>query len=148
MLVLTRAAYDAVVAHAREGAPEEICGVLGGARGAGAGDDPDRATTVHRTANAAAAPRTAYAIDPEEQLTVLETIEDGDLDVVGFYHSHPAGPPRMSATDRERATWDGYAYLLVSLDGDVPFVGAWRWTGERFAPEVLRLAQDSATTPT
>ncbi|MFD1587715.1 desampylase [Halorientalis brevis] len=133
MLVLSRGVYDDVVEHARTGSPEEVCGILGGEFGA----DESHAGASYRTDNAADAPRTEYAIDPEEQFAVMDDVEDAGRDVVGFYHSHPQGPPRPSQTDRARATWEGYTYVIVSLDGAHPYVGAWRWTGDAFSQEVV-----------
>jgi proteasome lid subunit RPN8/RPN11 len=143
VLVLARDVYDAIVDHAREGAPAEVCGVLGGE-----GGEHARADTVLRAENVAATPRTEYAIDPAEQFDLMEHIEDRGESVVGFYHSHPAGPPRPSETDAERATWPDYSYVIAVLDGRHPYVGAWRWRedgeteisyGGRFEPEVLQV---------
>lgn len=131
-----REAYDAVVEHAREGAPEEVCGVLGGEYG----PHCSRVRTVRRAENAAESPKTRYAIDPAEAIELIEGIEAEDEDLVGFYHSHPAGPPGPSETDTDRAAWPGKSYVIVALDGE-PFVGAWRWNGEdgRFEGEAVRL---------
>jgi proteasome lid subunit RPN8/RPN11 len=136
MLDLGCDAYDALVDHACEGAPNEICGVLGGLRD----DDTSSVLSVHPAENAADTPRTEYSIDPEEQLALIEAIEaDGD-DVVGFYHSHPAGPPAPSETDAARATWPGLSYVIVVLDGRHPYVGSWRLDGdtETFEQEIVR----------
>ena len=132
MIEFDRASYDAIVEHAREGAPEEVCGVLGGEHGEGR----SRVETVHRARNVAETPETRYHIDPEEQLELIDGIEDAGRDVVGFYHSHPAGPTEPSETDADRATWSGFSYVIVGLDGE-PSVGAWRWNGEdeRFEEE-------------
>lgn len=130
-----RDAYDAIVEHAREGAPNEVCGVLGGE----CGEERSRVRTVRRAENAAKNPETRYAIDPAEAIELIEVIEaEGDL--VGFYHSHPAGPSEPSETDAERAAWPGKSYVIVALDGE-PFVGAWRWNGEeeRFDGEAVRV---------
>jgi len=136
MLTLSRAVYDAVIDHARTGAPEEVCGVLGGDHGDGE-SEVDRAL---RATNVADSPRTAYELDPAEQLDLMRTVEDAGREVVGFYHSHPAGPPTPSETDREQATWVGYVYVIVSLDGEYPYVGAWRWTGAAFEREAVAVS--------
>lgn len=136
MITLPRAAYDEIVDHALDGAPEEVCGVLGG----DFGEDGSRVRSVRRAANVAEPPETEYAIDPAEQLEHIESIEaDGD-EVAGFYHSHPAGPPAPSETDAARATWPALSYVIVVLDGRHPYVGSWRWDGEaeRFEQEVVR----------
>ncbi|WP_142987261.1 desampylase [Halorubrum cibi] len=153
MIEFTRAAYDAVVNHAVRGDPDEVCGVLAGTRadredresdadsgrnvdresGAESGSDTNRGrsrvTEVRPAENVAETPETRYRIDPEEAVAVVESIENDGLDVVGFYHSHPAGPARPSGTDVARATWVGYSYAICALDGH-PFVGSWRWRGE------------------
>jgi len=134
---------DRIVARARDGAPEEVCGVLGGRReGAGETGSADGGATVTRAepvSNVADAPRTAYELDPGRQLDAMRAVEDDGEAVVGFYHSHPAGPRSPSATDEARATWSDRSYLIVALDGEEPFVGSWRWTGERFVEERVRV---------
>lgn len=124
-----------VRAHAREGAPDEICGILAGRRN-GADVVVEQ---VFRTRNAHTNPRTEYLIDPAEMLRVLLHVEDDlGLDVVGFYHSHPAGPPRLSATDHARATWPDAAYLLVWLAPEEG-LGAWTWddAAKAFLPAAI-----------
>jgi proteasome lid subunit RPN8/RPN11 len=137
MIELPRETYDAIVDHASEGAPEEVCGVLGGDYG----EERTRVESAHRAENAAETPKTEYEIDPEEQLALIETIEDDGGEVAGFYHSHPAGPTQPSATDAARATWPGVSYCIVVLDGRHPYVGSWRWNddSETFEQEVVRV---------
>lgn len=136
MIEFDRASYDAIVGHAREGAPEEVCGVLSGEHG----EERSRVETIHRARNVAENPETRYYIDPERQLELIDGIEEAGRDVVGFYHSHPAGPTRPSQTDVDRATWPGLSYVIVALHGE-PSVGAWRWNGEdeRFEEEIVRI---------
>ncbi|WP_254546384.1 desampylase [Halomarina pelagica] len=133
MLVVPRTVRDALLAHARDGAPEEVCGVLGGV------EDGERArvTDHRRVPNVAATPETRYELDPAEQLTAMGAIEEAGGAVVGFYHSHPRGPPRPSATDRAEATWAGARYVIV-VPGEES-VGCWRWTGEDFEREDVRV---------
>lgn len=130
MLTLTRDAYDGVVHRGYAGGDEEICGVLAGDYG----EEQSHVVEAYPVENAADTPQIRYAMDPEEQLAVLETIEDAGLDVVGFYHSHPAGPTHPSETDAERATWPGYSYVICAFDG-YPFLGSWRWRGDAFEGE-------------
>lgn len=134
MLQLTREVYDAAIDHAREGAPAEVCGVLGGDRG-----PASHARTLHRAENVATNPRVEYRIDPTEQLSLMEAVEADGQEVVGFYHSHPRGPAEPSPTDRRRATWTGRSYVIVVLDCAHPYVGSWRWTGEEFEREAVAL---------
>ena len=119
MLVLTRTAYDDIIDHALAGTPAEVCGILGGSHG----NDRSHVERVERTENVADRPRTTYEIGAEQQLRTMEAIEDAGLDVAGFYHSHPTGPPEPSGTDAARATWPGHSYVIVVLDGTHPYVG-------------------------
>lgn len=134
MIVLSRAAREAIVEHARDGAPAEVCGVLAGSY------DPDesRADRAYRTPNVASRPEITYEIDPETLFETIEEIESVGLAVVGFYHSHPTGPRGPSPTDEARATWERYSYVIVE-PGAEPFLGSWRWTSDTFESESLRV---------
>ena len=142
-LVLSGDAYERLLDHARAGAPEEVCGVLGGTTG---GEDRSsdtgerRVETALPVENVADRPRTRYELDPAEQLERIEAIEDEGREVVGFYHSHPTGPSGPSATDRAQATWPGASYVIVDLRDER--VGAWRWTGDAFEAETVRVDRD------
>ncbi|WP_049920502.1 desampylase [Haloferax sulfurifontis] len=124
-LTLADDARAVILSHAREGAardpPAEVCGVL-------AGDgDARTVTAAHPVSNVADEPRVAYELDPEETVSILETVEAAGDDAVGFYHSHPDSDPVPSATDREQASWPGYVYLICSPDGRLT---AHEWTGD------------------
>lgn len=136
MLSLPRPAYDEILAHAA-GSDEEVCGILAGDRGDDA-ESESRVEAVHPARNVADSPRTRYLIDPEQQLRIIEAIEDAGREVVGFYHSHPEGPPLPSETDAERAAWPGYSYAIC-VPGERPYLGSWRWTGEVFEREAVAL---------
>lgn len=133
MLRIPRAILDAIYAHAHAGAPDEVCGILAGVV---EGD----AHVVHKSypvRNVAQRTRVEYRLDPQEQLrATLEIEDDLGMEVVGFYHSHPAGPASLSEADAAQATWPGASYLLVHVRPSLGHVSA-RWDAEarRFAPE-------------
>jgi proteasome lid subunit RPN8/RPN11 len=133
-----------LVAHAREGRPQEVCGVLAGTYG----EASSRVTHVHRANNVADDPRTAYEIDPAALVERIEAIEAAGRDVVGFYHSHPEGPLEPSPTDLAGATWTGYSYVIVAPAHADRRIGSWRWRGDAFEAESVRIDQASAETPT
>ncbi len=135
-LLLPESVRTALLDHAREGRPREVCGVLAGRRDADGETDgrQDRVERAIRTRNVADAPRIAYEIAPEELHRVLTDVEAEDRDVVGFYHSHPTGPAAPSPTDRAAATWTGHLYVVVAPDADQA-VRAWRWSGDAFDEE-------------
>ena len=130
-LLFESAVAARLLEHARAGAPEEVCGVLGG--------EGERATRSEAVPNVASSPETRYELAPAETVEAIERVEEGS-EHLGFYHSHPRGPPRPSATDEAEATWTGFVYCIVSLPESR--IDAWRWTGERF--EALDVAVESA----
>ncbi|MHB8605842.1 MAG: M67 family metallopeptidase [Thermoplasmatota archaeon] len=152
MLRIPRAVVEDIVAHAREGRPNEVCGMLVGARegegaggGAGRVEGPREGRGVRRVvrhfrvANVHARPVGEYLLDAKEQLRITLLAEDElGLEVVGFYHSHPAGPPRLSATDAARASWPGASYFLVWLKPAEGY-GSWEWDAAkgRFEAETI-----------
>ena len=125
MLRLSRAVYDSIVYHAYSGNEEEVCGVLAGTYGG----EESCVLDARRATNVAETPQIRYRIDPAEQFEIVEGIEDAEMEVVGFYHSHPGGPTTPSETDIDRATWPDHSYLICALDG-YPFVGSWRYRAE------------------
>ena len=68
---IARQLYDEIVAHAREEAPNECCGMVGSSDG--------HALAVYRATNAEASPL-RFRIDPDEQLELHTKIEDAGLD--------------------------------------------------------------------
>ncbi|MFA9417669.1 desampylase [Natrinema sp. HArc-T2] len=125
MIVLPSTIGETIRERAHEGQPNEICGILGGAY------EPEGTSRVHSqypADNVAANPRTRYEIDPEQQLAIFDRLEDHGEEIVGFYHSHPRGPPRPSETDAQLATWPNRSYLIVSLEP--PEIGSWRWRAD------------------
>jgi len=104
----------AVVAHAREAAPEECCGLL-----LGKGDEIVEAV---RARNVAASATTRFVIDPKDHIDARREGRARGLDVVGFYHSHPASGAAPSETDRAEAAYPGSLYMIVGLGADRPEV--------------------------
>ncbi|HUG55952.1 MAG TPA: M67 family metallopeptidase [Candidatus Limnocylindrales bacterium] len=128
-LRLPSALREALVAHAREGAPDEVCGVLAGRAGL--------ATRLIRCANVAPSPRTRYLMAPREQLAVFREMDAAGEELVAIYHSHPATEPRPSATDVAEAHYPDAFYVLVSLRGPEPELAAWTIRGGAIAPVAI-----------
>ncbi|MBV9087906.1 MAG: M67 family metallopeptidase, partial [Acidobacteriaceae bacterium] len=57
-----------------------------------------------------------YNIDPGELLRIQRQAREQNLDIVGFYHSHPDHPARWSTTDFAEAHWIGCSYVITSVD--------------------------------
>ena len=117
---LPQAIYDEIIAHARAGKPEEICGVL---RGRGL-----VAYELIRGRNLAEDRVNNYAVDQQTLLLQFKFEEAGD-EMMGIYHSHPISVAYPSATDAWNAHYPDSIYLICSLEfDDAPVIRAFRMT--------------------
>lgn len=121
MLHVTRAALETMRAAAAESAPAECCGLLLG---------QDAIEEARPATNVAADPERHFEIDPQALLDAHRAARAGGPGVLGYYHSHPAGPAEPSAIDRAMAAGDGKVWAIVGDDG----VTFWRDDEGRFAP--------------
>ena len=97
---LPRAIHDEIIAHAREGKPEEICGILRGSAG--------RAFRLYRARNLAQDRIDNYDVDPQTLLKQFEFEEAGD-EMVGDL-PFPSGIGRLPV---------GHRCLECPLPGDL-----------------------------
>jgi proteasome lid subunit RPN8/RPN11 len=107
--------YDELLEHAREEAPNECCGLIGGTDGV--------ASTVYRARNAEASPL-RYNLDPQDQFRIMTEMEERGEELSAIYHSHTASPAYPSQTDINLAAYPDALYLIVTLiDGERPLRG-------------------------
>lgn len=111
---------DEMVAHAKQDAPVECCGLL-------AKKDGD-IVAVYRAENAEASPY-RFSIGPKEQLRIQRAMDEAGEEWAGFYHSHTGSAAVPSPTDiRQMSTFFGppYVHFLVGLkDPESPEVRVW-----------------------
>jgi proteasome lid subunit RPN8/RPN11 len=103
----------AIRRHAERGYPHEVCGFLLGDHDPAAGRFAVSALRPTDNLRADEA-RTRYLIDAESYRVVEREAAAQNLDIVGFYHSHPGAPALPSEFDREHA-WPSVAYLIVAV---------------------------------
>jgi proteasome lid subunit RPN8/RPN11 len=104
--VLAPALCAEIIAHARSGYPEEVCGLIAGSHGEG--------RELYRAQNLAATPRTAYVMDVATLARQIEFADRGQ-ELAAIYHSHPAGPDTPSPSDIAQAFYPHAVYLICSL---------------------------------
>lgn len=109
---VTSGVMATLLAEARRAAPCECCGLLLGRDG-----HIERARPAQNTADD---PLTRFEIDPAALIAAHRSARAGGPDLIGYYHSHPAGHPRPSATDCEHASGDGHIWAIIA-DGEVTF---------------------------
>lgn len=108
-LKVPQALVEGMFAHARACAPEECCGLLGGAE--------SRAATVYPLRNVAPRPEVAYEAAPEELFEAQRQMRARGERLVGVYHSHPRSPePEPSRTDVRLAFYPDAFYFIIGFD--------------------------------
>ena len=122
-LVLTKKQWQEMREHVANHAPLEACGLLAG--------NNNRVEKVIMVRNQAQSP-VRFVMEPYEQLKAFDWIESNGLDLLGIFHSHPAGPETVSVTDIAEAAYD-VVHLIWSLRGQTwKLRGFWIENG-RFA---------------
>jgi|SRR5580700_2336445 proteasome lid subunit RPN8/RPN11 len=128
MLKVTQSDYFSLRQHGEETYPYECCGVL-----LGRFDDNGAKTVVRisRCGNTRAdSPHNRYNIDPRELIRIQREGREQDLDIVGFYHSHPDHPAQWSPTDLAEAHWFGCSYVITSVEkGTATITNSFELTG-------------------
>jgi len=107
--------YAEMIAHAREEAPNECCGMIAVEDG--------RAVRLYRATNAAASPL-RYEVEPHDQYRIEMAIDDAGWELGAIYHSHTRSDPYPSQTDINLAFHPDAVYLIVSVAAQEPDVRA------------------------
>lgn len=107
---------EEMIAYVDRHAPLEACGLLAG-RGAWV-------ETMLGVTNQAQS-EVRFVMDPSEQLRAFDWIESNGLDLLGIFHSHPAGPETASPTDIAEAAYAVVHVILSRRAGDWQARGFW-----------------------
>ena len=120
MISLTSDQIDQITAHAREAAPQECCGLIGGAL-----DGAVR--SVYRARNVASDPLVTYEAAAEDLFSAQRTMRERGEELIAIYHSHPrSSDPQPSVTDVRLAYYPSAVYFIVGLKNDEPCLRAFR----------------------
>jgi len=136
---------DQIISHARECAPRECCGLVGGTSG--------RARTVYRMRNAAADPFITYEAAPEDLFAAQRAMRERGEQLLAIYHSHPrSADPKPSDTDVRLAYYPSAVYFIVGLGGERPSLRAFRisesegrWEPMEYEVSLMPIAETAET---
>lgn len=118
-----------ILHHAAREYPRECCGFLLGR--------PGTVLRILPARNVDSRPRTRFTVQPQDFLGAEREARCHDLEIVGFYHSHPDRPARPSASDAAGAA-AGCSHAIVSVcRGEPAELTSWRFVGGAFQPEPL-----------
>src|SRR6266576_5695803 len=117
MLTLNSNHRQQIFAYAREAAPSECCGLIGGAG--------ERASSLYPMRNVAVNAIVAYEAAPEDLFAAQRQMRERGEQLLAIYHSHPrAAEPSPSTTDVRLAYYPAAVYLIIGLAAAEPVICA------------------------
>ncbi len=131
-LYIEQPAHKAIIIHAEEGYPNEICGIM-------LGRDAEGKRTIHATMRIENSFEEneqyhRFLITPQDMFKAERLARQQGLDVLGVYHSHPDEGARPSEYDRDHAAWTAWSYIIVSVrSGLSAGMRAWKLRDNRSA---------------
>jgi proteasome lid subunit RPN8/RPN11 len=139
-LRITEALAAKIRAHGVETYPHECCGAILGTDDDGARTVRDLMPLQNRRDDS---PRNRFEVTPDDVRLAEKTATTKNLDLIGWYHSHPDAPARPSEFDREHA-WPWYSYIIVSVQkGEPKDMNSYRLQDDRAAydPEPIDITK-------
>lgn len=119
VISLQQTHVDEILRQARQAAPHECCGLIGGSEA--------RTQTVYPLRNVAADSLVTYEAAPEELFAAQRAMRDGGEQLLAIYHSHPrSNDPQPSETDVRLAYYPSAVYFIVGLGDEEPCLRAFR----------------------
>ena len=115
-----------IIAHARDEAPNECCGLL-----VGDGNVIDECVRVR---NVDPRPSTRYEVDPAAHIAAVRRLRGTSRAVIGSYHSHPKSLPVPSESDLAEASYREFIWIIVSLSRPRRELAAYRMVADGFEP--------------
>jgi proteasome lid subunit RPN8/RPN11 len=115
-LTLNREHVQEIVEYVNSHTPLEACGLLAGKK--------ERVEKVLFVQNQAQSP-VRFVMDPHEQLKAFDWIDSKGLDLLGIFHSHPAGPETASPTDIAEAAYEVVHVICSQSHGQWKLRGFW-----------------------
>ena len=139
MITIPESSLRKIRAHGVKDYPYECCGLLLGSYS----DEGKVVTETYPISNAReeSAKRNRFLIEPAELMRGEKYAREHDLEVIGFYHSHPDSPAVPSQYDLEHA-WPTYSYIIVStIPDDSTDLFSWEQEPDRsrFNEEEIRV---------
>ena len=111
-VIFPREVYAAIRAHGEETYPHECCGALLGRIVDGVWNVVESVKAGNTRTDSA---HNRYQIAPIELVKMEREARQKELDIAGFYHSHPDHPAQWSQTDFAEAHWLGCCYVITEV---------------------------------
>ena len=127
--------------------PEEACGILIGTIHHGSKTVIEVVLTINAWGKTESdadpigkTKHSRYKIAPQDIFHAQTRARNLQLDIIGFFHTHPDGPAIPSECDRSQA-WEIYSYPIMSVvQGKVSNLKSWVLDGDGvFQPEEIKI---------
>lgn len=129
MICIPEQLYNKFIEYAKSGAPEEVCGLIGGTEAGGV----KYAREVYFLENIVHS-ETRFFVDPAEQFAAIRDMRGKGISPIGCFHSHPRSEAKPSEEDL-RVAWDEkISYIIISLKNEA-FIKAFCIIGGNLAEE-------------
>ena len=139
MLRLNTAQVAEIHAIGEAGYPHEVCGLLLGHEREGVREVVEVFPLENERVDSR---ENRYLVSGRSMLRAELHARARELDVVGYFHSHPNAPARPSGYDLAHATWPNISYPIVSIvEGRAVDLRSWELSDDRseFVSEVLHV---------
>jgi proteasome lid subunit RPN8/RPN11 len=130
--------------HAESVYPEECCGILLGKIAGISKTVIEVIPTINAWAKSESDEvdrnkNSRYSIDPQDIFTAQKRARELQLEIIGFFHSHPDYLAIPSTCDRTQA-WEVYSYPIVSVvNGKVGDIKSWVLDDGMFQEEEMQI---------
>ncbi|RZD15510.1 MAG: M67 family peptidase [Candidatus Acidulodesulfobacterium ferriphilum] len=115
-IIIPETELEIIKKHATEIFPYEACG---GLLGRLEGDDRVIVKVYPAENRFGKIAWDSFEIEPKDMLEMDKIARKENLEIIGFYHSHPNHPAIPSSFDIN-ASWPYYSYVILSVKGNSP----------------------------
>ena len=134
-IIISNEQQKIIYNHAESAYPEECCGILLGKIAGISKTVLEVIPTINAWNKAESdeldrSKNNRYSIDPRDIFMAQKRARELDLDIIGFFHSHPDYAAIPSTCDRSQA-WEVYSYPIISvINGRVSEIKSWVLDGD------------------
>lgn len=139
---IPKALEERIRAHGEQSYPNECCGALLGRDSGRLAGERDITEILPLKNQHKDSPRNRFILTPEDVREAEAYSKRNEVELLGWYHSHPDAPARPSEFDREHA-WPWYSYVILGVKaGRAEEMNSWRLVEDRSRYDLEKIEID------